>query len=110
MPPAAAYNTIQERVSERPQIVDVPEPLTLEELVEKIQLTLVECAADSVPRFEDRTVEVVKTIPQERISKRTRANRRRANAARWDGAATVVVVMHRRPGRFSSTGADLSAR
>ena len=75
-------------VIQRTQIVDPPEPQTLEEIVDAIQLTLAECAEDPVPQFEDQTVEVVKTIPQERISKRTGANRRRASAARWDGAAT----------------------
>ena len=34
------------------------------------------------PQFEDQTVEVVKTTPQERFSKRTKANRRRASTAR----------------------------
>ena len=32
---------------------------------------------------EDQTVEVVKNTPQERTSKRTRANRRRSAASRW---------------------------
>ena len=54
VPPAVAYNTIQERISERAQIVDVPEPQTLEELVQAIQLTLAGCAADPVPQFEDQ--------------------------------------------------------
>ena len=89
MPPVAANNTLQERISERAEIVDVPEPQSLEELVEAIQITLSECASDPGPQFEDQTVEVVKTIPQERISKRTgRAERQRAATARWDGAAT----------------------
>ena len=57
-------------------------------LREKLARRLAECAADPAPQFEDQTVEVVKTTPQERTPKRTRANRRRATAARWDGAGT----------------------
>ena len=60
----------------------------LKEIFESINRSLAECAADQEAQFEDQTVEVVKTTPQERISKRTKANRRRATAARWDGAAT----------------------
>ena len=93
VPPVAAKNTLQERISERTQIVDVLEPQTLEELVEAIQLALSERTSDSWPQFEDRTVEVVKTIPQERISKRrSRADHRRAAAARREGAATRRAV------------------
>ena len=89
VPPAAANNTFQEHISEQAQIVD--EPQTMEEPLESMQRILAECAADPAPQFEVQTVEVVKTNPQERFSKRTRANRRRATAARWNGAMTVRV-------------------